>query len=232
MDLILNNESLFCQYKDEQDFLDNISTYLIPCLELAKKRNISVVINYSIYNKHVCPGKTLGKIADNHPLADAEIQRFKRLIHQLSSENDFTFSSSILEDAYNNQLALLSFYPSRKKFESLIFKLSETNSIKNICKRGQLVHHLITLKEIDYPKSQRYSFIIHQEENKKHKGAHFHISAGGEESTVRIRDFQSASEKPIKPALIEGVELAKSCQENLIELWNFINPKRPYKNED
>lgn len=231
MELILNNDSLFCQYQDEQAFLDSLSENMIPCLKLAQRKNLSIVVLYSIYSNYVCSGKTLGKITDSHPLKDAEIQRFKRLLQQLASEKEVVISDSMMETVYKNGLTLLSFFPSGGKFESCYFELNSKN-IPNVCNRWQLVKHLIDLKEIDYPKSQKFSYVINNEEDGKHRGAHFHISAGGEESTVRIKDFKSASKKSIHTSLTDGVNLAKSYQEDLIELWNFMNPKRPYKDEE
>ncbi len=83
MELILNNESLLGQYNDEQSFLDYLSEKMIPCLKLAERKNLSVISLSSIYGSFVCFGKTLGEITDRHPLEDAEIQRFKRLLKQL-----------------------------------------------------------------------------------------------------------------------------------------------------
>ncbi len=138
----------------------------------------------------------------------------------------------MLEDANTNKLTLLSFYPSNGRYESCYIKLNDTERIRNVSNREQLRNHLINLKEIDYPLNQKYVYVIHKEEDGKHKGAHFHISAGGEESTVRIKDFKSASKTPICRSLNDGVELAKNFQEDLIELWDFFNPNRLYKDEE
>lgn len=228
MEIILNNDSLFGQFKSDQDFLDSLSKNMIPCLNMAKKRNLSIVILHSVFGNHVCTGTTLSKLTDNHPLADAEIQKFKRLLHQLESDKEYDYSNNLLEYAYDNELSLLSFFPSNGKYESCFFELSGSKRLRNICTRIQLVKHLIDLNVIKYPQSQKYSFVIHKEDNTKHKEPHFHISAGGDESTIRIKDFQSASDNEIKKSLINGVILAKQYQEDLIELWNFINPKLPY----
>lgn len=223
--LFLNHLSLDNQFKDEDSFLESL-LQTIKCLELAKKKNLAIFYSTDLYNREIYNKVIYRSIVDAHPKSSAEIQRFKRLLHELMSEEDFV-QNNILDEALSKNGVLISFH------EHDLFKndsyFHNENEIRNSHLRHQLVKHLFELKEIHYPDNKPFKYEIHAEkDHAKHGDAHFHISKKQIDATVLIRNFEASPGTSIPRELKAAVDFAKKFQDDLIEIWDFFNPDKPY----
>lgn len=226
--LFLNHFSLDNQFADEKSFLDSL-LYTIKCLKLASKKKLVVRYSVDLYDRKVYNEVLYKSIVDAHPRRDAEIQRFKRLLHELICDEGFV-QNSILDEALCQNGILLSFHE-HNDFKDHFYTHCQ-NPLRNCHQRIQLVKHLFELKIIYYPDNKPFKYEIHAEKgHAKHGDAHFHVSKKGVNATVLIRDFNPAPTTSIPRELKEAVNAAKEYQEDLIEIWNFLNPDKPYNSD-
>lgn len=226
--LFLNHFSLDNQFADEESFLESLR-YTIKCLKLASKKKLVVRYSVDLYDREVYNRVLYKSIVDAHPRRDAEIQRFKRLLHELICDEDFV-QNSILDEALCQNGILLSFHE-HNDFKEPFYTHCQ-NPLRNCHQKIQLVKHLFELKIIYYPDNKPFKYEIHAEEgHAKHGDAHFHVSKKGVNATVLIRDFNPAPTTSIPRELKEAVNAAKEYQDDLIEIWNFFNPDKPYNSD-
>lgn len=223
--LFLNHFSLDNQFANEDSFLDSL-LHTIECLKIAKKKQLAVHYSVDLYDREVYNKVLYRSIVNAHPRHDAEIQRFKRLLHELTSDED-PVQSSILNEALGQKGILLSFHE-HNDFKELFYTHCQ-NQLRNCHQRIQLVEHLFNLKVIYYPDNKPFKYEIHAEQgHARHGDAHFHVSNKCFDATVLIRDFNPAPTTSIPRDLKEAVNIAKVYQDDLIEIWNFLNPDKPY----
>lgn len=246
MELILNDFSLSGQYSNVDEFADDVSDNMLPLLVLADKKEYPLFKKQDAYNLPVCYQTTLKDVFTKYGSKYPDISKFKSLLNRvlwkeepfwdqnpktdLTAEFELQVPNCMSETFYRKGI-LISFVKSKFNQDTIFLVVNKINEkIPNATTSEKLIERLIEVKEISFPHDTRFKFAIHCEDNMNHHKPHFHITNGIVSSIVQISDFDSAEKAVvIHRELIDGVNLAKKYKQDLIDIWNSLNPHKLYK---
>lgn len=236
MDLIFNDLSLDGQYSSLQEFLECLSQKIIPCLEIAKRKKITLFKNYETYFRKVLSNKTLHDLLNIK--GNVLLIKFKSQIAALLSEpywNENSKNKDCLLETASRSASLLSFTPSNYEQKSITVKINgKEKIIMNSFDKSSFLETLSNFDVINLsnnftiPGYSRYEYEIRSREPSNHI-PHFHILVDKKDSaSVSLEDFKilksELSQKKWIEVFSEAISLIEQNQEDYLDIWFYYHP--------
>lgn len=236
MDLIFNDYSLNGQYSSVQEFLDCLCRNIVPCLEIAKRKGISLLKSYDTYSRIVLSNTTLHDLLSSR--GNVLLLKFKTQIAALQKEPYWNLNSdndNCLLEAASRQASLLSFIPSDYSKKNITVKINgEEKIIINSFNKSSFLEVLANFEIINLsnnfniPGFKRYDYEIRSKEPSYHV-PHFHVLVDKKHSaSVSLEDFSilesTLSQKKWIEVFSESISLIKQNKEDYLDIWFYYHP--------
>lgn len=237
MDLIFNDYSLNGQYSSVQDFLDCLCRNIVPCLEIAKRKKISLLKSYDTYSKKVLSNKKLYDLFSIK--GNVLLLKFKAQIAALQTEPYWNLNSEnndCLLEAASRQASLLSFIPSDYSQKNIIVEINgEKKNIINSFNKSSFLEALSNFDIINLsnkfhiPGFTRFDYEIRSKEPSNHV-PHFHVLVDKKySSSVSLEDFSilesELSQKKWIEVFSKAISLIEQNKEDYLDIWFYYHPK-------
>lgn len=244
MDLIVNDLSLYGQYSSISVFLENLCKNIIPCLEIARRKKISLFKSYKTYSRKVLSGKTLHDLLIIN--GNVLLVKFKSQIAALLSEPYWDATSKngdCLLEATTRAASLLSFVPSNYEQKNIFLEVEDRKvMIINSFDKSSFLEALSNFGVINLsnrfiiPGYARFEYEIRTREPSNHV-PHFHILVDKEDSaSVSLKDFKiiksELSPRKWGEVFSEAIALIEQDKEDYLDVWFYYHPKAPDSRAD